>query len=61
MRLITAHKILIASATAFFLFFTAHRFLAYENGGDTGVLLTSLGGLVACVGLGFYYRRIGSS
>lgn len=59
MRLVTAHRILIGSAVAFFLFFALHRYLAYRGSGDAAVLLTAAIGLAAAVGLGVYYRTIG--
>jgi hypothetical protein len=58
MNLLTAHKILIGSAIAFFLFFGANRLLTFQSSGDPVVLTTAIGGLVVSVALAFYYRTI---
>lgn len=60
MTLTTAHKILIASAVAFFLFFTVHQARSYSASGDTQALVAALLSLAACVGLALYYQTIGS-
>jgi len=60
MKLLTAHKILIGSATVFFAMFALSRLGAYGSGGDVGVLLSGIAGLAASVGLAAYYRTIGS-
>ena len=59
MKLITAHKILIASGVGFFVFFGIHRIAAYRSDGDPTALATAAGGLLAAVGLAIYYRSIG--
>ena len=59
-KLLTAHKILIASGAGFFLFFGIQRLLAYQSSGDPAALGTAAGGLIAAVGLTAYYRTIGA-
>ena len=51
MRLITAHKILIASATLFFFFFALWEYRNYSNNGDPWAI--ARGVLYFCVALGF--------
>ncbi len=58
MRLMTAHRILIGSATAFFAFLTIQRLLAYRHGAGAEALATALASLVAVVGLAVYFRSI---
>jgi high-affinity Fe2+/Pb2+ permease len=50
MRLLTFHKILLATALAFFLFFGIR-----ELSRDTGNQLLGIGAIVLCGGLGWYF------
>ncbi len=59
MTLLTAHKVLIACGTAFFLYFGLHRLSAYTDTGEPSLLLVAGGGLCASVALAVYYRTIG--
>lgn len=58
MRLITAHKILIASAVAFFLFFAVFELRSYADSGTSGDLASGLFGLAVAVGFALYFRRL---
>ena len=58
MRLLTAHKILIASAVFFFAFFA---FIEIRNFASTGGLLnlaTGVAGLAIAIGFGLYLRTV---
>lgn len=58
MRLITAHKILIVSATLFFLFFASWELRRYLDAGDAwGMGRSALYFLVA-VGFGIYFMNL---
>ena len=58
MRLITAHKILIGSAVAFFAFFAAFELRAFASSGRVGALASAVLGLAAAVGFGLYLRSV---
>ena len=58
MRLMTAHKILIGSAIAFFLFFTIFELRSYANTGALVDLVSGLFGLVVAIGFAVYFRRL---
>ena len=58
MRLITAHKILIASAVAFFLFFAVFELRSYADSGTFGDLASGIFGLAVAVGFALYFRRL---
>ena len=60
MKLMTAHKILISAAIAFFLFYALLQLLTYVNAGALAALVRS--GLSAAVAIGFgvylYFRSL---
>ena len=60
MKLMTAHKILISAAIAFFLFYALLQLLTYVNTGGLAALVRS--GLSAAVAIGFgiylYFRSL---
>ena len=58
MRLITAHKILIGSAIAFFIFFAGFEARAYAAGGTVANLAAGVAGLAAAVGFAVYLRAL---
>lgn len=58
MRLITAHKILIGSAVAFFAFFALFELRAYAAGGGATDLGSGIFGLAVAVGFAVYLRRL---
>lgn len=58
MRLITAHKILIASAIALFLFFAVFELRRYASSGSLTDLASGVFGLAVAVGFGLYLRAI---
>lgn len=58
MKLITAHKILIASATVFFLFFALWEFRNYSAAGESWSLGRSLLYLLVAVGFGVYFKNL---
>ena len=60
MRLITAHKILIASAVAFFLFFAVFELQSYADSGAIGDLASGIFGLAVAIGFAIYFRRLRS-
>ncbi len=55
MRVMTAHKILISTAAAFFLFYAGWELLRYLRGGDVWALPRALAALAVAVGLGVYF------
>ena len=57
MTLLTAHKILIASAVALFVFYGASELRNYANGDASGLLRAVASGGVA-VGLAVYLRWV---
>jgi hypothetical protein len=58
MRLITAHKILIACAVVFFLFFGVFELRSYADAGTSGDLVSGIFGLAVAVGFALYFRRL---
>ena len=58
MRLITAHKILIGSATVFFIFFALWELNRYANSNDTWATARSLLYLLIALGLGIYFKNL---
>ncbi len=56
MRVITFHKILIATAIVFFLGYALWEVRNYANTGDAGASLRSFVSVLASVGLGVYLR-----
>ncbi len=58
MRLITAHKILIGSAIAFFVFFAGFEVRAYAAGGTLANAAAGAAGLAAAVGFAVYLRAL---
>lgn len=61
MRLSTAHRILIGSAAAFFVFLTVERLTTYYQRGGTDALVTAVASLAAAVGFAVYLRRFRSA
>jgi len=57
-RLITAHRILIGSGIAFFLFYAAWRVRHYLDGGPGSDLVQSLVSAAVAIGLLVYYRTL---
>jgi hypothetical protein len=53
----TAHKILIATAIAFFLGYALWELGRYAETGDAAALAWSGGATVIAIGLGIYLRR----
>ncbi len=58
MRLITAHRILIGSGIAFFLFYAGWRVRHYVGGGPVSDLVHSVVAAAVAVGLLLYYRTL---
>lgn len=58
MRIKTAHKILIASAIVFFVFFGIWKFLDYAKTGETWTLVIGLASTLAAVGFALYLRTL---
>lgn len=58
MKLITAHKILICSATIFFLFFALWEWRNYTNSNDYWAMWRSLLYFVVAVGFGIYLKNL---
>ncbi|MFQ5882700.1 MAG: hypothetical protein ACE5I9_09555 [Candidatus Methylomirabilales bacterium] len=58
MRIKTAHKILIASAIVFFLFFGIWEFNHYAKSGDAWALIRGLVSVVVAVGFSIYFRSL---
>ena len=58
MRLITAHRILIAAGIVFFAFYAGLRLRHYLGQGGTGDLLQSIVSLAVTVMLVLYYRTL---
>jgi hypothetical protein len=57
-RLITAHRILIGAAIAFFLFYAGRTLVSYAGGGGTAFLVQAVVAAAVAVGLGLYYRTL---
>ena len=60
MRLITAHKILIGSAIAFFLFFAYFELRGYAAAGAVVDLLSGVFGFAVAVAFAIYFRHLQS-
>ena len=58
MKLITAHKILIASATVFFVFFALWEANRYSNNKDTWAMVRSVLYFVVALGFGIYLKNL---
>jgi hypothetical protein len=58
MRLLTAHKILIGSAVAFFAFFALFELRGFATSGSLGDLTSGVLGLGVAVGFGLYLRTV---
>lgn len=58
MRLITAHRILIAAGIAFFLFYAGVRLVHYRAVGAGADLAHAGASLAVAVGLVLYYRTL---
>jgi len=58
MRLLTAHKILIGSAVAFFAFFALFEMRSFATTGNLADLASGVVGLAAAVGFGLYLRTV---
>ncbi|MGH7785575.1 MAG: hypothetical protein ACRERC_01840 [Candidatus Binatia bacterium] len=58
MRLTTAHKILIASAAVFFLFFALILVRRYAAGAGYGYLAGAVLGVGVALGFAVYFRTI---
>ncbi|MFQ5802141.1 MAG: hypothetical protein ACE5JQ_04495 [Candidatus Methylomirabilales bacterium] len=58
MRIKTAHKILIASAIVFFIFFGIWELKDYTKTGEIGALGTGLLSVLAAVGFVIYFRSL---
>jgi hypothetical protein len=58
MRLITAHRILIAAGIAFFLFYAALQARVFVVRGDTGAIVQAVVAAAVVVGLVLYYRSL---
>ena len=57
MKLITAHKILIASATVFFVFFALWELNRYFNSKDTWTMARSILYFLVALGFGIYLKN----
>lgn len=58
MRLITAHRILILAAIAFFLFYAAFLLRRYLDAGGAGLIVQSAIAALVAGGLVAYYRTL---
>ena len=58
MRLITAHRILIGAAIAFFVFFAAIALRQYLRAAGTAPLVEAVVSVAVAVGLVLYYRTL---
>jgi len=58
MKLITAHKILIATSPVFFLFFALWEFRNYSASGDGWAMGRSLLYLLVAIGFGIYFKNL---
>ncbi len=58
MQLITAHRILIGAAIAFFVFFAAVQLKLYLREPGVAPLVEAVVSLVVAVGLVLYYRTL---
>ena len=58
MKLITAHRILIGAAIAFFLFYAGRKLWAFAGGAGAGSLVQSAVAVAIAAGLMLYYRTL---
>jgi hypothetical protein len=58
MKLITAHKILIGTATVFFVFFSLWELRNYAASGESWALARSVLYLIIAIGLGVYFKKL---
>ena len=58
MKLITAHRILIAAGIAFFLFYALLQARQYLARGGTGEIVQALVAAAVVIGLVVYYRSL---
>jgi len=58
MSVFTAHRILIATASLFFVFYGVREVLEYGRGGETPALIQGIVSAIVAVGLGLYWRTI---
>lgn len=58
MRLITAHRVLIGAAIAFFVFYAGRKLWAFAGGAGGGALVQSLVSAAVAVGFVLYYRTL---
>ena len=58
MRLITAHRILIGAAIAFFAFFAVFELKQYTRGLGTAALVEAVVSIAVAIGLVLYYRTL---
>ena len=58
MKLITAHKILIGSATIFFVFFGFWELNRYSNSNDTWAMARGVLYLVVALGFCYYLKNL---
>lgn len=58
MKLITAHKILISSATIFFAFFAFWELNRYSNSHDVWAIVRSVLYIVVALGFGIYLKNL---
>jgi cell division protein FtsW (lipid II flippase) len=58
MKLITAHKILIGSATVFFIFFALWELNRYASSDDTWAVARSVLYLLVALGFGMYLKNL---
>lgn len=59
MKLITAHKILIASAAVFFVFFAFWEWRNYATSGEGWAVVRAVLYLLVAVGFGIYFKNLG--
>jgi hypothetical protein len=58
MSVLTAHRILIATAVVFFTFYGIREVLEFSRGGGIPALLQGAASFLAAFGLGAYWRTI---
>jgi hypothetical protein len=58
MSVFTAHRILIATATVFFVFYGVRELVDYDHEGGTSALVQAIVSFVVAFGLGLYWRTI---
>jgi hypothetical protein len=58
MRLLTAHKILISTATVFFFFFGLWELRNYFYGADAWAVFRAVLYFLVAVGFGIYFKKL---